>query len=103
MRCKVGDLVLCVGPSGETPRLGTGGFDSRGLIGTVVGPARLPMHDWSVLIPGRPAPTGDGTWAACDDELRPIRDNDGTDEMLRIAGLPHETPADVISAARVSA
>ena len=27
-----------------------------------------------------------------DDQLRPIRDNDGEDEMLRIAGLPNKQP-----------
>lgn len=32
--------------------------------------------------------------------LRPIRDNDGEDEMIRIAGRPVETPAQVIEAMR---
>jgi hypothetical protein len=35
-----------------------------------------------------------------DRNLRPIRDNPGEDEMLRIAGKPNETPAEVIKAAR---
>jgi hypothetical protein len=29
-------------------------------------------------------------YSAPDDQLRPIRDNDGEDEMLRIAGKPRE-------------
>jgi hypothetical protein len=34
----------------------------------------------------------DGSWinSAADVHLRPIRDNDGQDEMIRIAGLPLE-------------
>lgn len=31
--------------------------------------------------------------ATKDSDLRPLRDNDGEDEMLRIAGLPHKEPA----------
>ena len=31
-----------------------------------------------------------------DDFLRPIRDNDGEDEMLRIAGLPNKQPEVVL-------
>lgn len=31
-----------------------------------------------------------------DDQLRPIRDNDGEDEMLRIAGLPNKQPEVVL-------
>lgn len=35
---------------------------------------------------------------AADDILKPIRDLPGEDEVLRIAGKPTETPADVIRA-----
>lgn len=38
-----------------------------------------------------------GTVAHARDEyLRPLHDGDGTDEILRIAGKPNETPLDVV-------
>lgn len=38
------------------------------------------------------SPRGIG-WGVPDRYLRPLRDQDGEDEMLRIAGLPHEVAA----------
>ncbi|MBQ1761924.1 MAG: hypothetical protein IIZ92_03370 [Aquincola sp.] len=46
-------------------------------------------HIW-LIDPPLPGAGGFITDAAPDAWLRPIRDNDGTDEMLRIAGLPRD-------------
>jgi hypothetical protein len=97
MNCKPGDLAIIVDPecvqnigkivlcvrlhSSETHDLDGWGFNES------CGPR------WVVDQPlsGR---LGDGTpcpmYTIPDESLRPIRDNDGEDEMLRIAGNPRE-------------
>ena len=85
MRCKVGDLCIAVGPPSGGPRDDYYGF--RGLIVEVVGPSQDPRLDWSVRVPGHPCPTWpDGTWAAMDCDLVPLRDGDEQTE----------TPAEII-------
>lgn len=84
MRCKVGDLAIAHSAM-------TDGNRANGAIVLVVGPAHRPGLDWSVRWQGHPCPTcGDGTWAAFDSELTPLRPDEGTDEMIRIAGLPRQ-------------
>ena len=67
MRCKIGDLVYCAGFGEED------GMHNRGHVGQIVGPAQRSDRDWSVLIPGKPSTYVDGTWAALDSWLIPIR------------------------------
>lgn len=90
VRCKVGDLVEVIFTYKGKPGALTCNFNPRGMVGTITGPARLADCDWSVFFPGRRCPAGDGTWAAHDEQLRPIADPDAADETIRIAGLPRE-------------
>lgn len=46
---------------------------------------------WEIDIPLRGF-SGNASPLICDFQLRPIRDNDGKDEMLHIAGLPNKHP-----------
>ncbi len=60
--------------------------------------------NFTILSAGRSLPSGEVFQAGDkiyidriqDKYLRPIRDSDGEDEMLRLAGRPNETPADLI-------
>ena len=81
MNCKPGDLALCVG--GDDPAL-------IGRIFRITSACPVHINHWDTdppayvyWCPGVAASLGDST-------LRPIRDNDGEDEMLRIAGKPRE-------------
>lgn len=81
MNCKPGDLAVNVGGKPEC----------RGEIYTVIkaytGPVfKSPYPAWWV--------EHNGSMFHClDRDLRPIRDQDGEDEMLRIAGYPHKETA----------
>ena len=82
MNCKQGDLVLVV----------RGHFS--GLLGSIAGPGVAEGSDWSVNIFGKtPPPPFLPTYGAPDNALRPIRDNDGTDETLIWAGKPQGVTA----------
>lgn len=91
IRCKVGDLAVVV--RSDADNLGRivrcvrllGDFwwcDAQG------GGARI-AATWEIDVPLRGA---DGTVSReiADDQLRPLRDSDGDDEMLRIAGKPEQ-------------
>lgn len=85
MRCRVGDLVVIV--SGLPKWIGC--------LGRVVGPPHFsagPRADWSVDVFNRPEPRY-GTWAARDEQLRPIRPSEGTDETLTWLDVPHKEVA----------
>ena len=87
MNCKPGDLAVIV-------RSMAG---NEGLIVEVIEHSELsPEYDWLIRAPRAIR------WAfgdisdighAKDSCLRPIRDNDGEDEMLRIVGKPQEVTA----------
>jgi len=100
LRCKVGDLVEVVWVGKGKPGDICCNFKVRGMVGTITGKALIPDCDWSVFFPGRRCPIGDGTWGAHDSQLRPIRDPDAEDEMLRIAGKPAETVRECLEAIR---
>lgn len=84
MNCKLGDLAVIV-------RSAVG---NEGLIVEVIAMSELrPQYDWIVKATrairwqsGQICKEGH----AKDSSLRPIRDNDGEDEMLRIVGKPQE-------------
>ena len=91
MNCKPGDLAIHIG--------GVLGAKSRNA-GKIVRCVRLigEVPGWSGNrweIEGGPIFGALGSIAhhADDAYLRPIRDNPGEDEMLRIAGKPHEVAA----------
>ena len=88
MRCKVGDIAVMVG--GYPRAIGTlvqiEGPDPR-----AVGFSWLVEFLSSVWVPQDGAVCPPGTRGWCRDSiLRPLRDNPGQDEMLRIVGLPQD-------------
>lgn len=98
MNCKPGDLAVIVRP--DSPNYGRfvtvvapydGRLSAQGLPFSAV-------PDWIAeghgLVASRGGVViGPTPWVgARDKSLRPIRDNDGEDEMLRIVGKPHEEP-----------
>jgi hypothetical protein len=89
MRCKKGDLAILVSPcqtEGLVVRVGAlAAMESKhGPIWLVTGAEHKP-GEW--LHAGTPA---NGIDSCPDAWMKPIRDNDGEDEMLRIAGKPRE-------------
>jgi hypothetical protein len=97
MNCKPGDLAIVVGGHG----LGNDPLKMRGRIVRcirILGPADLGFEydeacpTWEVDIDVKDPI--DGVQIGVEDEfLRPIRDNDGEDEILRIAGKPEKVNA----------
>lgn len=91
MNCKPGDLAFIV--ASRRP-------DAAHLIGHVVNVVNIEpgcTPEDPVWITSTSFTTLDGTpigWF--DTSLRPIRDSDGEDEMLRIAGKPKETVREII-------
>lgn len=93
MNCKPGDLAVIVRCRAQ---------ENLGRYVSVVDAGALP-GSWLVRSAGGPlmgAPLGNQRFFtpcaelnAWDSDLRPIRDNDGEDEILRIAGLPQEVTA----------
>ena len=85
LNCKPGDLAMVVRVTHK---------EAEWILGRVVRCVRLEVlggrAGW-MLEEGvtHPETVFEWHWIA-DDCLRPIRDQDGEDEMLRIAGLPHE-------------
>lgn len=77
MRCKIGDLVHCHGFGERHDPYG-----NRGHVGQVIGPSMKSDRDWSVLIPGKPSGYHDGTWAAMDSWLTPIRGDEQPEAEL---------------------
>lgn len=84
MNCKKGDLAVYVGRDIKC-------------LGMIVRCVRLfPFADAWMTDPALPKDDGSGpALGVWDKNLRPIRDNDGEDEILRIAGKPvdHKVPA----------
>ena len=77
MRCKVGDLVVIVRTAPEFQNF-------IGRICRILGKSQTYPGQWEIDIR-----VGNVKEVVSPDEyLRPIRDNDGEDEMLRIAGRP---------------
>jgi hypothetical protein len=79
MNCKPGDMAIYVGPCNEA--LGA-------IVMIVCADPNWPsawIHTPEVEVKGR---CSSSAW---DKNLRPIRDQPGDDEMLRITGLPSET------------
>ena len=91
MRCKVGDLAVIL------PRA-NGLFP--GQLCTVKQRSSNPNSDWIIDVIGAAKPYLGAEWGAFDRDLRPIRDSDGTDEMIRIAGRPVETVRQALEAIR---
>lgn len=91
MNCKQGDLAIHVGGSWgiKSPNLGKIVRCVR-FIGEIPG-----WKDLRWEIEGGPivGPKGEHLRHAADKYLRPIRDNPGEDEMLRIVGKPTEVVA----------
>ena len=92
MRCKVGDLCIVVNSHWPV---------NIGKLCVVTGVARSNWLDWEVelLSPmkGEAEITYDVEWQVAgskamtrDKDLRPIRNQEGDDEMIRIAGLPNK-------------
>ena len=94
MRCKVGDLCIVVGALRRSDPNG-----ARGCVAEIVGHGDFPA-DWLVVIPNKSHLSETGKWNAYDTDLLPIRDNDGEDEILRIAGRPVETVRQALEAIR---
>lgn len=96
LNCKPGDLAVIVRAMYRPE-----------LIGRLVTCVRLIPNDGFDADgrPFSPKPQGGPRWviekplgslkSVSDSNLRPIRDQDGEDEMLRIAGLPNKEPANV--------
>lgn len=84
MNCKPGDLAVIVRA-----------FTAWEHVGKIVRVVRLTRIDGDECWKTDPELfTLDGRWIAWTDaHLRPIRDSDGEDEMLRIAGKPQEVNA----------
>jgi hypothetical protein len=80
MNCKPGNLAVIVRASMEPELLG------RIVTVTTISPWFVIPH-WRTDPPLRMR-GGDGYWVVPDYCLRPLRDNDGEDEILRIAGKP---------------
>jgi len=86
MRCKQGDLAVIVRST-----VGNEGciVECVQFRGTHTFASGATHHDcWKIK------PTRRGQYMAPDSSLRPIRDSDGQDEMLRLVGLPAGTPVD---------
>ena len=86
LNCKPGDLAVIVG---GYPTINMGAFV------TIVELAQtLNGGLWQIKSPSRPliGPTGLLVELVDDYCLRPIRDTDGEDEILRIAGKPQSLP-----------
>lgn len=89
MRCKVGDLAMVVKSIGGR-NLGKivrcVRWDGQKWFSNPDG-SRVLDHSWFM---GESLTAWDGTQVAvvADENLKPIRDEDGEDEMLRIAGKP---------------
>jgi hypothetical protein len=85
MRCRVGDLAILVqdksgyheGAIVECVRLYEGPLQDSPNVPCWVTTPILVDPDGIICRP-------------CDDDLRPLRPDEGEDEMLRIAGLPHK-------------
>jgi hypothetical protein len=87
MRCKVGDLAVVCAP---TPYAGHF-VQCVALHGKVRSSIDRGPHWWVTPHNWDPGCSlRDGSFLFPDSMLRPIRDNDGEDEMLRIAGKPTE-------------
>jgi hypothetical protein len=89
MRCKVGDLAVYVGTFPQ----------HLGRIVRVVSPRPWTEPAWWVDPPLPTPEAGLDGLSVYDSGLRPIRDSDGEDEMLRIAGKP-ETIREALKAIR---
>lgn len=92
MNCKPGDLAIRVRagfckliPVGAVVQVlecyGSGFSRSSG---------SAAQNIWSVEYQGQHRDINGCLHGVPDSDLRPLRDNDGEDEMLRIAGLPHD-------------
>lgn len=94
MRCRVGDLAVVIQSAFQ---------ENIGLLVEVMSASVLPYHDWLVSARGSPLTgrpvlgTSVGkevrTGKTCnvrDDQLRPIRPQEGNDETLTWASLPQE-------------
>lgn len=97
MNCKPGDMAIRISaPEGAWIPVGSivevclfvgGAFLTNKRFG------RNLNDVWEVEFRGsRNNPATGGFWSLSDSELRPIRDQPGEDEMLRIAGLPNKQP-----------
>lgn len=102
MRCKVGDLAMILRSTlGNEGRV----VEVAKFLGdlTPTTKPRLMRNCWGVRGHVISSPLND-EWVAYhgidgffeDDALRPIRDQPGEDEMLRITGKPQETPTEII-------
>jgi hypothetical protein len=90
MNCKPGDLALIVRCEIDDDVIGLvvrcESYEGRARINDV-----QYLDAWIVDYQGK-RPPRDG-FGCSDSWLRPIRDSDGEDEMLRIAGKPMQQPA----------
>ena len=84
MNCKPGDLAIVVKADGYSQFLGR--------ILVVVEPCQWEKNHWRTE-PVLTDPVDDVSLVWHDSELRPIRDQPGEDEMIRIAGKPGKVDA----------
>lgn len=101
MRCRIGDLAVMTQSRlpeniGRVVEVICPGEHETGLPAWVIQSARpLRFLPW-----GRGRVFSDCTGNSPDAWLRPIRDSDGEDEVLRIAGKPQETPREMLESIR---
>ena len=90
MNCKPGDLAIVVRgePENNGIMLRVHEFDPADCTWTFSDASRPITVFLGSCKDGFASCTADGNAWVLDCELMPIRDNDGEDEMLRIAGLP---------------
>jgi hypothetical protein len=106
MRCRVGDLAAIVRASCEQEKR------DIGKVVLIVEPGyTYPKdfcHRWHVRVESGSLMVidTDGIWSfeteadVPDENLRPLRDGEGEDEMLRIAGRPQETVREALESIR---
>jgi hypothetical protein len=85
VNCKPGDLVILLSAANAAMK------KYVGTIRTVKCACMVHKNSWDLEPPVIGQNGLEASWS--DDTMRPIRDQDGTDEMIRIAGLPHKETA----------
>ncbi len=95
MNCKQGDLALVI-HDGLSIKAGAVVVCLE-FVGQATSRDWQVFNDvWAVEYRGSDRSPNGWWWGLPDSYLRPIRDNDGDDEMLRIAGLPNKQPEVVL-------
>jgi hypothetical protein len=100
MNCKPGDTAMGLDPD-NYGRLCVVNHPAAGLTGP--GWTCTTLQTWRLTMNGPDGPRDNypaGTvFRTLDSQLKPLRDEEGTDEMVRLAGKPEETtkPVEVVA------